>query len=47
MFEPQQLDTVLEDIITRWGIPGLGVGLVENGEIADAPITSDSIANMC
>jgi CubicO group peptidase (beta-lactamase class C family) len=32
----KQLDSVLEEIIARWGIPGLGVGIVDNGEITYA-----------
>jgi CubicO group peptidase (beta-lactamase class C family) len=48
-------DTVLEDIMARWEIPGLGVGIVEDGEIVYArgfgvqsletgvPVTPDSI----
>jgi len=55
MFDPQQLDTVLKTILARWGLPGLGVGIVKNGEIVYArgfgvqslemgvPITPDSI----
>jgi len=31
-----QLDAVLAEIMSRWGIPGLGVGLVENGQITYA-----------
>jgi CubicO group peptidase (beta-lactamase class C family) len=50
-----QLDSVLEEIVSRWGVPGLGVGIVENGEIVYArgfgvqsletgvPVTPDSI----
>jgi CubicO group peptidase (beta-lactamase class C family) len=50
-----QLDSVLEQIKDRWNIPGLGVGIVEDGEIVctrgfgvqsletGAPITPDSI----
>ena len=50
-----RLDFVLGEIITRWGVPGLGVGIVENGEIVyargfgvqsletQAPVTPDSI----
>ena len=49
------LDMVLEEIKTRWGVPGLGVGIVEGGEIVHTmgfgvqslatgiPITPDSI----
>lgn len=50
-----QLDTVLQEIMARWGIPGLGVGIVEDGEIVyargfgvqsldtRAPVTTDSM----
>ena len=50
-----QLNTVPQEIMIRWDIPGLGVGLVENGEITCArgfglqslvtctPVTPDSI----
>jgi CubicO group peptidase (beta-lactamase class C family) len=50
-----QLDSVLLEIMNRWDIPGLGVGIVENGEIAyvrgygvqnlatKVPVTPDSI----
>ncbi len=50
----KQLDSVLQEIMTRWGIPGLGVGIVEDGEIVYArgfgvqsletgvPVTPDS-----
>jgi CubicO group peptidase (beta-lactamase class C family) len=50
-----QLDRVLEEIVTGWGIPGLGVGIVQEGEIVYArgfgvqslekrvPVTPDSI----
>jgi len=31
-----KLDPVLEEIIARWGIPGLGVGIIENDEIVYA-----------
>ena len=31
-----ELDSVLEEIMTRWGIPGLGVGIVKEGAIAYA-----------
>ncbi len=49
------LDSVLEEIVARWGIPGLGVGIVQEGEIVYArgfgvqsletrvPVTPDSI----
>ena len=33
MIDESKLDTVLEEIITRWGIPGLGVGIVQENEI--------------
>ena len=50
-----KLDAVLEEIIARWGIPGLGAGIVENNEIiyartfgmqsleTGAPVTLDSL----
>lgn len=50
-----KLDSVLEEIMTRWGIPGLGVGIVEDGKIVyargfgvqnletGAPVTPDSV----
>ncbi len=31
-----ELDTVLHEIMARWGIPGMGIGLVEGDEIAYA-----------
>ena len=31
-----KLDSVLEEIVARWGIPGLGVGIVQEGEIVYA-----------
>ena len=34
MSQLTKLDKVLEEIIHRWGIPGLGVGIVQAGEIA-------------
>jgi CubicO group peptidase (beta-lactamase class C family) len=49
------LDLVLKEIIARWGIPGLAVGIVDDNEIAysrcfgvqsletQAPVTEDSI----
>jgi CubicO group peptidase (beta-lactamase class C family) len=55
MFDPNKLDQVLEEIIARWGIPGLAVGIVDAGEIIYArgcgvqsletqtPVTADSI----
>jgi CubicO group peptidase (beta-lactamase class C family) len=51
----EQLDLVLQEIIDLWGIPGLGVGIVEGGEITYArgfgvqsldtqvPVTPESI----
>lgn len=55
MKEINQLDTILEEIMRRWGIPGLGIGLVRQGEILYAkgfgvqsletrvPVSPDSI----
>ncbi len=55
MINEKELDRVLQEIIARWGIPGLGVGIVEDGEIVYArgfgvqsletgvPVTPDSI----
>jgi CubicO group peptidase (beta-lactamase class C family) len=55
MFDENKLDAVLEEIMTRWGIPGLGVGIVHENEIVyakgfgvqsletRAPVTPDSI----
>jgi len=55
MNQYDQLDAVLAEIMSRWDIPGLGVGLVENGEITyargfglqslatRAPVTPDSL----
>jgi len=55
MIEIAKLDTVLEEIISRWGVPGLGVGIVQEGQIiytrcfgvqsldTRAPVTQDSI----
>jgi CubicO group peptidase (beta-lactamase class C family) len=49
------LDAVLEEIVARWGIPGLGVGIVEGDEIlyargfgvqsldTGAPVTPESV----
>ncbi len=34
MFDTSHLERVLEQIISRWGIPGLGIGIVEGGEIS-------------
>jgi CubicO group peptidase (beta-lactamase class C family) len=51
----KELDVVLEEIVTRWGIPGLGIGIVDGNEIiyakgfgvqsldTGAPVTLDSI----
>jgi len=51
----EQLDQVLEDIKVRWGIPGLAIGLIEEGEIVQTyalgvqslatgePLSSDSL----
>ena len=36
MINEKDLERVLQQIITRWGIPGLGVGIVEDGEIVYA-----------
>jgi CubicO group peptidase (beta-lactamase class C family) len=50
-----QLDAVLQEIIARWGVPGLGVGVVKDGEMIYArgfgvqsletgvPVTPDSL----
>ena len=50
-----ELDAVLEEIIARWGIPGLGVGIFQEGEIiyvrgfgvqsleTGTPVTPDTI----
>ena len=55
MIDANKLDSVLEEIIARWGIPGLGVGIVDEDEIVyakgfgvqsletRAPVTPDSI----
>lgn len=55
MFHPDRLDQVLQEIIARWGIPGLAIGIVEEGEIVyargfgvqsldtQAPVTPESI----
>jgi CubicO group peptidase (beta-lactamase class C family) len=55
MIESKKLDTVLLEIMARWEIPGLGVGIVENGQVAYArgfgvqslethtPVTPDSL----
>jgi CubicO group peptidase (beta-lactamase class C family) len=51
----EDLDRVLQEIIARWGVPGLGVGIVQDSEIVYArgfgvqsletrvPVTPDSI----
>ena len=50
-----KLDVVLEEIVSRWGVPGLAVGIVDNGEMVygrglgvqsletQTPVTPDSI----
>ena len=50
-----QLDTVLQEIASRWGVPGMGVGIVQGGEVVyargfgvqsletGAPVTPDSL----
>jgi CubicO group peptidase (beta-lactamase class C family) len=55
MIDENKLDAVLEEIITRWGIPGLGVGIVQDNEIVytrgfgvqsletQVPVTPESI----
>jgi CubicO group peptidase (beta-lactamase class C family) len=55
MIEISKLDVVLEEIMSLWGIPGLAVGIVQDGEIAytrylgvqsldsGAPVTGDSV----
>lgn len=55
MLNEKELDRVLQQIIERWGIPGLAVGLVQGGDIVyargfgvqslltRAPVTLDSI----
>ena len=55
MIFENKLDDVLQEIVTRWGIPGLSVGIVDGGEIAytrsfgvqnlktQVPVTSESI----
>ena len=55
MIDVLKLDSVLEEIISSWGVPGLGVGIVQNGEIVytryygvqsldtQAPVTENSI----
>ena len=58
LFE-KDLDAVLQEIIARWGIPGMAVGIVEDDEIAYAkgfgvqsletqvPVTMDSVFSTC
>jgi CubicO group peptidase (beta-lactamase class C family) len=55
MLYEKELNVVLQEIITRWGIPGLGIGIIEDDEIIYAkgfgvqnldtgvPVTPDSI----
>lgn len=55
MFYEKDLDIVLHEIMTRWDIPGMAVGIVEGGEIVHArgfgvqnletraPMTRDSV----
>ncbi len=55
MKDEKELDVVLHEIITRWDIPGLAVGIVEGDEIVyakgfgvqsletQAPVTLDSV----
>ncbi|MBN1935038.1 MAG: beta-lactamase family protein [Anaerolineae bacterium] len=55
MLYKKELDIVLQAIVTRWGIPGLGIGIVQDDEIIYAqgfgvqsldtgvPVTPDSI----
>jgi tetratricopeptide (TPR) repeat protein len=55
MFDKFKLDSVLQEIVTSWEIPGLSVGIIRDGGIAYAkrfgvqnletniPVTSDSI----
>jgi CubicO group peptidase (beta-lactamase class C family) len=55
MIEISKLDAVLEEVISRWGVPGLSVGIVQEGQIVytrcfgvqsldtRAPVTRDSI----
>ena len=49
------LDSVLQEIVARWGIPGMGIGIIQEGEIVyargfgvqsldtKAPVTTDSL----
>lgn len=55
MIDPTKLNAVLEEIISLWGVPGLAVGIVQDGEIVytryagvqsvdtRAPVTRDSV----
>jgi CubicO group peptidase (beta-lactamase class C family) len=55
MKNEKELDRVLQEIIARWGVPGMGVGIVEDGQIvyargfgvqslqSAAPLTPDSL----
>jgi CubicO group peptidase (beta-lactamase class C family) len=55
MIDLMKLDAVLEEITSRWGVPGLAVGIVQDGQIAytrysgvqslntQAPVTENSI----
>jgi CubicO group peptidase (beta-lactamase class C family) len=55
MYPNTKLDSVLKEIVARWGIPGMGIGIIECGEITyargfgvqsletKAPVTPDSI----
>jgi CubicO group peptidase (beta-lactamase class C family) len=55
MKKEKELECVLQKIIARWGVPGMGVGIVEDGEMVyaggfgvqsletGAPVTPDSI----
>jgi CubicO group peptidase (beta-lactamase class C family) len=55
MYSINKLDAVLEEIVTRWGIPGMAVGIVQENEIiyargfgvqsldTQAPVTPESI----
>ena len=36
MIKEKELDHVLQEIIARWGVPGLGVGVVKDSEIVYA-----------
>ena len=55
MNNEKELDRVLNEILTRWGVPGMGVGIVADGQVAyargfgvqsldsGAPVTPDSL----